>query len=350
MKIKDYYKEKQYIHYSNCHEDFNMLNEYVYSDDRKILSVASALDNSLSFLVHDNVTVDAFDFNITQIYLCKLKKLAIKNLTRDEFMIFIGISEGDSLELYNKFSNTLDKEVKDYFDAHLFLINEVKLVNAGKFEYYFQVFAKKVLPLVVSKKHIKEFAEVNDLLKQQEIYRKYINTLRFRLMFKIFFSKKVMKKLGRDKEFFKYNKGSLSKDIKTRFDKGIAYVSNGSNPYLNYVLLNQYKALPFYLQEENYQKIKQNIDNINICYANFDEMIENENYDFMNLSDIFEYMPESVMSGYSKLISRALNKHGRVAFWNMVNTRKLELTRINQKEDLEKDRALYYKDYLVYKK
>lgn len=346
--MKKYYKEEEYIHYSNCHEDVLMLLRHLSSKDKKVLSVASALDNSLAFLTNDKVMVDAFDFNITQVHLCELKKEAIRNLTQEEFLLFYGITDGDRKSLYEKATSSLQTVSREYFDKHKYLIDNVKLVNCGKFEYYFQIFAEKVLPMVTSKRHIKEFALEKDINRQQVIYNRYINTLRFRMMFKVFFSKLVMKRLGRDKAFFKYNKGSLSKDIKNRFDMGIKYNINGTNPYLNYVLLNNYVELPFYLKKENYMRIQKNIDHIHIVHKTFDEMLELDTYDFMNLSDIFEYMPNEVMKNYSSKIRNCLSNKGKVAFWNMVNSRELDLKRVNNEKDLERDRAMYYKAFLVY--
>lgn len=350
MKISEYYKEKEYIHYSNCHEDFDLLSSYFRSGDRKILSVASALDNSLGFLARGDVTVEAFDYNITQVYLCRLKKTAIAELDREEFLEFIGVTDGDSFGIYEKISPFLDEATKKYFDEHIFLVKDIKLVHAGRFEYYLRTFSQKVLPLVASKKHIKEFAESENLEKQKRVYGKYIDNLRLKFLFKIFFSEAVMKRLGRDKEFFKYNKGSLSESLKKRFDMGVSGVVNGTNPYINYTLTGNYKALPFYLREENYYKIKENIGNIEIRYATMDEMLARGKYDFMNLSDVFEYLPQSSMSGYAEKLRDCLNENGRVAFWNMLNTRRLDLKRINDESDLLKDKAFFYKDFLVYEK
>lgn len=350
MSVKAYYKEKEYIHYSNCHEDFEMLYGYLKDSYTEILSVASALDNSLGFLVKDGAHVVAFDYNITQIYLCRLKKTAIELLSREEFLTFIGVSDGDSGELYNRISPFLDEDTKKYFDEHLFLIRDVKLVRAGRFEYYLGIFAKKVLPLVSSKKYIEEFAAENDIDVQQEIYVKRINNLRLKLLFKIFFSEAVMKRLGRDKEFFKYNKGSLSEKLKKRFDMGVANVVNGTNPYLGFALLNNYKTLPFYLLEGNYYRIKNNIKNIEIIHATMDEMLGRGVYDFIDFSDVFEYLPSESMEGYTEKIRSCLNDGGRAAFWNMMNTRKLEFNRINDENDLKRDKAFFYKDFLVYEK
>ena len=57
------------------------------------------------------------------------------------------------------------------------------------------------------------------------------------------------------------------------------------------------------------------------------------------------------MDNYSKEIANFLNKSGRVAFWNMMNVRKLtKLNRIDTKKDYQMDRAFFYRDFLVYEK
>ncbi len=350
MKISEYYKEDSYIHYSNCHEDADMLLKYLPTNSHTILSVGSGLDNSLAFLVNDNVTVTSFDYNITQFYLEKLKKTAIKYLFYEEYLIFLGIKEGNSLNLFRFIESKLDEDVRDYFNNHLYLISDVGLVNCGRFEYYFQIFKNKVFPKVINKGKQEVFMEQSTLSSQIEFYNKYINNFRFKLMFRIFFSKLIMKKIGRDKEYFKYNKSSLSKMLKRRFELGIKNNLNKDNPYLNYVILNKFKALPFYLRKENFLKIKKNINNLSIHYSSFDNILKDKTFDYMNLSDIFEYIPNEEMGKYSDLIFKYLNNGGRVAYWNMMNIRQLKMKRINDITDLERDKAFYYRDFLVYEK
>ena len=124
MKLAEYYKEKDYIHYSNCHEDFLLLNKYFSNEHKTVLSVASGLDNSLAFLVHDGVKVFAFDYNPSQVYLGKLKKCAIEHFTYKQFLIFMGIEKGDRSALYNELSPVLEKDVKDQ-EKELELIREM---------------------------------------------------------------------------------------------------------------------------------------------------------------------------------------------------------------------------------
>ncbi|MCM1130352.1 MAG: BtaA family protein [Roseburia sp.] len=344
----NYFREPNYIHYSNCHEDVLQLKKYMPSHTKRVLSIASALDNSLAFLENEDIKVFAIDSNPSQVYLSKLKIAAIKHLSYHEFLIFLGFQEGDSLEIYQVLQNTLDEETKRYFDEHLFLI-ENKLIRAGRFEYYFHLFQKKILPLIASKKKIEKFMSFTSIEAQRRYYNKHINNYRFKLLFRIFFSKKIMAKLGRDKAYFQYTKGSLAKLLKERVDLGIYHNLNALNPYLQCAMLGRFKEFPYYAKEEVFEKIKKNIANIEVKCIDFVTAIQNEgNFDFMNLSDIFEYMPKD-LSHLENLILASCNSNARIVYWNMMNPRYLQgLTRINTKEDLKEDRAMYYQDYIVY--
>ena len=86
MKIKQYYKNRNYIHYSNCHEDANMIIKYANDNINNILSIASGGDNSFACLLLNPNKVISIDSNITQVYLVKLKQTAIKYLDYQEFV------------------------------------------------------------------------------------------------------------------------------------------------------------------------------------------------------------------------------------------------------------------------
>ena len=351
MKIKEYYKEEQYIHYSNCHEDSAFMLDQIKNNPKKILSIASALDNCLALLLLNPDEIVAIDYNDTQIYLCKLKQCGIKYLDYESFLVLIGISEGDSKECYEKLREHLDKETREYFDSHIYLVSDIKLIHCGRFEYYFSVFKNKVLPLIHSQNSIDAFMNAEDISKQREFYSKSFNNLRFKLMFKLFFSKAVMKRLGRDKEFFKYSKGSLSALQKKRFEICVENNLNSENPYLQYVVLNKFSALPVYLERENFEIIKQNIDKLIVRKVEFNQAInEGKKYDFMYLSDIFEYMDASVMEDMSEKISNSLTDGGEVMFFNMMIPRRLIGGLKEFEIDQSRNLTFYYTNCYLYKK
>ena len=349
-RLKEYYKTNPYIHYSNCHEDVNVVLRCA-DKPKNILSIASALDNSLSLLTLDPDKVIAIDLNPSQIYLSNVKKMGIKYLTYDEFLILLGIKEGDSYSKYLKIKEYLDTDTISYFEKNSFLISKIKLVNCGRFEYYFNVFKNKVLANIHTKATIDKFMSFNDLEEQKKYYYKKFNNIRFKLLFKIFFSSFVMKRIGRDKNYFKYNKGKLADLLKSRFELGIKNNLNKDNPYLQYVIYNKFNTLPHYLIEENFNKIKQNIDRLEIKLISFEKQLESDiKYDYMNLSDIFEYMSEDKTKELSNIIYGRLNDNGRVIFWNMKNKRSFdnELKRLDT--DLRNDLTFYYQDFYLYKR
>lgn len=350
-KVKKYYKEDIYIHYSNCHEDANMIINNSIKNINTVLSIASGGDNSFACLLLNPSKVVCIDSNLSQVFIVTLKKTAVKYLSYEEYLTFIGINDGNSLLLYERIKKYLNEEVMSYFDSHLFLISEVKLVNCGRFEYYFNVFSKKILPLIHSKKTIDKFMNCESMDEQISFYKRKFNNFRFKLMFKLFFSKYVMKKLGRDKEYFKYNKGSLSTELKQRFELGIYNNLNKYNPYLQYVIYNKFIELPLYLKKENFEIIKANIDKLDIFnYTLEDVLNKNEKYDLMNLSDVFEYIDNNEMKRYEHKIYESLNQKGRIIFWNMQNER--VFTKKFKEIDvlLENDMAFYYKNILIYEK
>ena len=101
-KIKKYYKVNPYIHYSNCHEDANMIINNSRQNIDSVLSIGSGGDNSFACLLLNPKKVVCIDSNISQVYLVLLKKAAIKHLSYNEYLTFIGIKDGDSLLLYKK--------------------------------------------------------------------------------------------------------------------------------------------------------------------------------------------------------------------------------------------------------
>ena len=143
MKIQAYYKQSQYIHYSNCHEDTEFVLQQIQNNPKKILCIASALDNALAMLLLNPEEVVAIDSNDTQVYLCRLKKCAIEHLEYEDFLILLGIRQGDSEAYYRQLRHKLDPETRVYFDENIDLIGQYKLANCGRFEYYFSVFQNR---------------------------------------------------------------------------------------------------------------------------------------------------------------------------------------------------------------
>lgn len=347
------------IRYSNCWEDPLLLMEGLnINENSKILSIASAGDNSLSMLVKNPKFIVAADISIPQISLCDLKKNAIKFLDYDSFLSLLGFSPSENrVEIYKSIEEKLSLESRYYFQNNMSLI-ERGIIHQGKFEKYFQIFAKYIMPLVHNQKNLTELFLPKSIEAQKIFYDKVWNNFRFKLLFKVFFNKYVMGKLGRDKEFFKYvDVYNVAARIKKRADMALRNVATWNNPFLNYILLNNFEfSLPHYASEENFKIIKQNIDNLIIKTGTINsQAIEaKEKFNCYNLSDIFEYMGNDVFKQVAFELINSAQKGARLAYWNMLADRNIcEVSdKVRTLDDLssqlyEKDRAFFYKAFYI---
>lgn len=351
MRISQYYKEDPYIHYSNCHEDMDFILPYIDNRPQRILTIASGLDNALAMLLLQPREILAIDVNDAQICLCRLKKCAIEHLSHGEFLVFLGAQEGDSGAYYQKLRPMLDAETRAYFDDHLYLITEIKLINCGRFEYYLSLFGKKILPLIHSADTVDAFMHAKDLTTQRQFYREKFHNRRFACLFRLFFSETVMKRTGRDPAYFRYLEGSLAGFLKAKFETCVAHNLNRENPYLQYILFQKFEALPCYLREENYAVIRENIHKLQIQKGDFRQVIAQEQpFDFLYLSDIFEYMDNRVMEEMTAAITQALNPNGLVVFYNMMNPRRLGQPLEETVLDQTHNRTFYYSNCYRYRK
>ena len=73
-----------------------------------------------------------------------------------------------------------------------------------------------MIPLIHSRRAVEELLREKDEAARHEFYDRRWNNLRWKLMFRVFFGRFVMGRLGRDPEFFRYVEGAVSERILAR--------------------------------------------------------------------------------------------------------------------------------------
>ncbi|MCL2847488.1 MAG: BtaA family protein [Firmicutes bacterium] len=354
---KKRFKIEPYIRYANCYEDAGTLHAIIDESVRSVLSIASGGDNSLALLANDNIeSLMVFDKNPSQLYLTKLKFSAFKHLSYEKVLILFGIEAGNPLEIYCELMPNLDSEVIKYFNERIDLIDKIKLINCGKFEYYLNKIRTNAIRFCISKKKISRFINI-EINEQKKYYLNKINKFRWRFITKKFFSQKIVEKLGRDKENFAYANDDLFSKIHNRMLLCFDNVKNDENIYLQYTVYGRFIALPYYLQPQNFAKIKANIDKVEFVLGDLKTVASlQKQFDFFNLSDIFEYMSEDEARENEHLIEAVANERARVVFWNMMIDRQFKSENFEPfdeakvQEIYEKEMAYYYQALRVYTK
>jgi S-adenosylmethionine-diacylglycerol 3-amino-3-carboxypropyl transferase len=195
--------------------------------------------------------------------------------------------------------------------------------------------------------------------QRRAFYARTWDTWRWRLLFRLFFSRFVMARAGRDPRFFQYVEGSVAERLLTRTRYALTELDPAANPYVHWILTGTHgAALPFALRPENFAAIRANLDRLEWRCQPVEALLAETpagSIDRFNLSDIFEYMSAA---SYHALLDRliAAGRPGaRLAYWNMLVPRHRPVSlaaRLRPLEDESQrlhqaDKAFFYSDFVV---
>ncbi|HEY2468858.1 MAG TPA: DUF3419 family protein [Terracidiphilus sp.] len=346
------------IRYAQCWEDADVLVEALApGPGKRCLSICSAGDNTLALLARSPDHVLAIDLSPAQLACLELRMAAYRALQHDELLALMGSRQSDDrLRLYRKCGEYLSRSTVEFWDERRGMIAN-GVGSCGKFERYFALFRELVLPLVHSKRCVRELLQPKSRDERLTFYRSEWDNSRWRLLFRTFFSRRMMAALGRDPAFFRYVQGSVAERILERTYHAVTELEPAGNPYLHWILTGRHEGvLPFALREENFEAIRRNLDRLELRLGAIEDLTPDQGaFDCLNLSDIFEYMSEE---NYARELDRILaiaRPGARLAYWNMLVPRsrpeqfaeRLEpLTELSNRL-FAQDKAFFYSAFIV---
>jgi S-adenosylmethionine-diacylglycerol 3-amino-3-carboxypropyl transferase len=347
------------IRYAQCWEDSRLLAAGLKPAGRACLSIGSAGDNSFALLASGAASVTAVEMNAAQVACIELRRAAYLALEHSEFLELLGSRPSTRrAELYRTCREKLPAEVREFWDSKHEEI-ERGIASAGKFERYFELFRKWVLPLAHSRKRVLSLLAAKSPVERERYYNEVWDNRRWRWIFRIFFSRTLMGALGRDPEFFKYVEGSVADRILARTRHAIEILDPAENPYLHWILTGTHgTVLPEALTAENFERIRRALreERFQVVQAPLEAWLARHperRYDAFNLSDIFEYMSAENTRDLLEKIITASNPGARLAYWNMLapRSRPVELAeRLASCESdslFAEDRAFFYSRFVV---
>lgn len=346
------------IRYANCWEDADILLEGLQvPEGGQVLSVASAGDNSFSLLTQHPELVVAVDLSHVQLHLVALKKEAIRILDREAFLGFMGFTPStDRLQTFQKLKSALSSETQAYWDYHQQQI-QAGIIHQGKFEKYFQLFAWKILPWIHTPKRVHQLFQPKDRAAQERFYHKKWNSWRWQMLFKVFFSKTVMGRVGRDPEFLKQVEVPVASFIYEKAATELSSVQAQANYFLYYTLTGTFsEGLPHYVRPENYSLIQKNIDRLVLFEGPAEQALSHyPGITHMNLSNIFEYMDDGLFRQVTEQLLNRSAPQATFAYWNLMVPRELtqvfptKIAHDAQRSDRlsEIDKGFFYRKFII---
>ena len=348
------------IRYAQCWEDADILLEGLeIRPGDSCLAIASAGDNSLAMLTRGAGRVIALDLSLSQIACLELRVAGYRELSHGELLELIGSRPSKRrADLYRRCRTLLSPEARRFWDAHPDAVSG-GIGGAGKFERYFALFRQRIMPLIHSRHTIARLLAGGDPAGRERFYRDAWDSWRWRLLFRLFFSRFTMGRLGRDPSFFRYVEGSVADRILARTRHALTTLDPADNPYLQWILTGRHlTALPLALREEHFDTIRANLDRLQWHCISLEDFLQREgerSIDRFNLSDIFEYMSQDNCHLLLERIHRAGRAGGRLAYWNMLAPRRRPDTmadRLRPLDDLAQrlflqDKAFFYSAFVV---
>lgn len=308
------------IRYANCWEDTDvLLDALALQDGKRIFCIASAGDHAFSLLTTNPQTVVAVDISLPQLYLIALKRAAFVGLEYHEMLGFLGVHPCvNRIVLFQKIADLLTTNERQYWLTHIAQI-ENGIIHAGKFEGYFRFFRKYLIPLVHSKRSIQKLLSPKSAEQQILFFNKEWNTLRWQLLMRMFFSKTVMGKYGRDPEFLKQVNIPVPQYIKKRANAHLTSVNCQENYLLHYMFTGSFGAvLPHYLRKENHELIRKNLHKITLLHQDAEQVITNQQFDAYCCSNMFEYIGNNDFNHLVERWSSYIPAKSIIAYWNLM--------------------------------
>jgi S-adenosylmethionine-diacylglycerol 3-amino-3-carboxypropyl transferase len=316
--------------YSQCWEDVDVARAALrIRPGATVLAIAAAGDNTLALLQDDPGRVLAIDVNPSQTALVDLKLAAIGRLTDpDEVRRFLGAADcPDRLELYERLRPALTQVARSFWDAAPAKI-EGGVIHAGRFERYLAGFRRSILPLVPGRRVVHDMLRASTLSDQRRIYELGWDSRRWRLLFRLSFSRSLLERFGRDRAFFAQCEiEDIGDHYLGRARHALTNVPIWSNPYLTYMLSGRFgsdRRAPDYLRSSVQPVMRARADRIVVQTASLDDVLgamPADSVDAFYLSDVFELSGPAAYAATLAEIARVGRPGARICYWNNLVTR-----------------------------
>lgn len=323
------------------------------------VSICSGGDNALALLLLDPERVFAIDLSRAQIACLEARIAAIRSLDHADFLELMGARPSSRRdELLSATIRAIDKaETRAFWEARRAAVVENGLGGVGKFERYFEIFRTRLLPLAHGRAARTEIFRSKPRAERERFLDRRWNNWRWRLLLNAFFSRTAMGRLGRDPAFFDHVEGSVAQHVARRIRHAAVDLDPADNPYLHWIIEGRHgTALPLAWRASSYPTIRERLDRLELVHGSLESLVTGGiKADGFNLSDIFEYMDETVFTAVYTQILAASRPDARLVYWNMMVPRRVPTAhraRVRTRTDLEQagkaaDKAFFYSDFVV---
>ncbi len=184
-------------------------------------------------------------------------------------------------------------------------------------ERYLTLFRRAVLPLVQTPGTVRAMLTAPDLATQQELWDRRWDNARWRALFRVFFGRALMSRLGRDPAFFaQIGEADVAESLLGRSRRAFTTLSVGENPWLVWILTGR-TLPPTYLSDAFAPLIRSRLDRVTLLESDLDTVTGGP-FDAFNLSDCLEYLTADASDALLRRLCDLARPGARMLYWNLL--------------------------------
>ncbi len=287
------------INYSSYNEDgTSELKALNIAPNDNVLCITGSGARTLDLLIATPNSIISIDYNPTQNFLLELKITAIRELSYDEFLAFIGIRPSSKRKtIYANIKSSLSSEALSFWDNNQSII-ENGAIYCGRWERYFRLLSLAVR--FTRPKLLYRLFSVSTISEQESIWREEWDNKLWRIFLKTIGGKLIWKYFLRDPGFYQHVPGDfcISDYLINKFNEAVQSVQFRRSVFATLLFWGKFietNVLPLHMQKENFPILKRNINHINIISTGLGEHLNKckpKSYDKYSLSDFSSYTNE----------------------------------------------------------
>lgn len=319
------------VNYALCWEDPQLLLDGLHPRGRTLLSIGSGGENSLALLAAGANAVHLVEANPHQLHLLRVKLAAIRTLDPPDAAAFVGLRPAPAARR-QAWAAQLGPELPPETRAWLAARPQALaggLIHSGRFENYFRLFRRLVLPLAHGPRRVRKLLQPRDPAARRAFFDRRWNSPRWRGLFRLFFSRPVMARLGRSQAQFAHTDDDLATMLQGLVKHALTELDPATNPWLHLILTAAPgHILPPPWNPEEIPRVRQALaeDRLHIHAGFLHDVLpglarSGVRHDGANLSDIFEYLDPAQTESLLRQLAASARPGARLAWWEMLVSR-----------------------------
>lgn len=297
---KEYFSD---LNYTLSNEDTRIEFDLLKESAGRVFSIAGSGARCMPLIARNPEVLDVIDMSVSQNYLCELRLQAMRTLTYEEYLFFLGYrgalqsgADGgdDRLALFQRLS--LSNECRQYWEDRRSGWGPRGFILLGRWESHFQKLGflfRDVLQCDFTKVFLAQ-----SLSEQIELYEKHWPKVRWNAFIRLAASEYVFNKFLYKGHFsgrsdHKTEERPPSQFIMEEFDRIFRTQLVRKNYFMQILFLGRIvfeEGLPLEAHQATFEAVRKSKTRVNYLLGNLLEYLPREKYDFISLSDTISYL------------------------------------------------------------